>query len=271
MTCRSLLPALSCSRICRRRSSARSALESASVWFWHTRQRSSSASAITRFSRTGSSDIGGASFPTAKAALSAKARKRRTLLTLELAHERNDLLLEDLRRHRADALVADHAALVDHIGLGHAVDPVVDADLAVGVEEGSAIGIAVAHKPAHALDALVLVVEPIERRAADLGIAHQRLVLFAAGDAPGGPHVEEPDLAELLLRGERLVRLLQERQLECRRRLADEGRGHLARIQVQPRGEHQHQRAEDAEHPEDALVHANASATLFGIFFRETR
>src|SRR3954468_17209661 len=262
MTCRSLAPALSWSRICRRRSSARSALESASVWFWHTRQRSSSASAITRFSSAGSSAAGAASLPLAKRVKLARKTRAKTLFTLELAHQRNDGLLEDLGRQRPDALVADHSALVDHVGLRHAVDAVVDAHLAVGIEERGAGGSAIAREPAHAFGALVLVVQPVERRGAELGIAHQGLVLFAACNAPRSPHVQEPHLAERLLRRESLVRLLQERQLEGGRRLAYERRGHLARVEAQARGEKEHQRAEDAEHPEDALVHAIASANL---------
>src|SRR5581483_567559 len=156
-TCFSLLPAFSCSRIWRRRSSARSAFESASVWFWHTRQRSSAARSSTRFSSAGSSAAGGASAAIARPATS--DRRRKSLLTLELAHERHEGLIEELRRHRADALVADDAALVDHVGLGHPVHAVVDAHPPVRVVEGGAVGVAVAGEPAHALGALVLVVQ----------------------------------------------------------------------------------------------------------------
>ena len=57
----SLLPAAICSRICRRRSTASSALESAIVWFWQTRQRSVSASLTARACATGSFSVGAAS------------------------------------------------------------------------------------------------------------------------------------------------------------------------------------------------------------------
>src|SRR5258706_5887932 len=110
-TSRSLAPRPSCSRMLLRRSTASSALESASVWFWHTRQRSSWATPMTRFSRTGS---GG--FCEKAAPLKARANNnaQKTLLTLELVDQRRDLLRQDLWRHRADLLVADDAALVDH-------------------------------------------------------------------------------------------------------------------------------------------------------------
>src|SRR5437868_14491657 len=126
-TSRSLAPRSSWSRMVLRRSTASGALESASVWFWHTRQRSSDARSATRFSMAGSS------LPSARAEkASAATQARKNLLTLELFDERDDLLRHDLGRHGADLLVADHAFLVDHVGLWHAVDAVVDAHFAVG-------------------------------------------------------------------------------------------------------------------------------------------
>src|SRR3954468_7504511 len=130
----SLAPRLSWSWIWRRRSSASSALESASVWFWQTRQRSSAATAITRLSSSGSSDTESASLPKAEKQTAARTR-RRTLFTFQLAHQRQHGLFHDLRRERPDALVADHAFLVDQVGFRNAVDAVVDANLAVQVEE----------------------------------------------------------------------------------------------------------------------------------------
>src|SRR3989338_4361117 len=58
----SLCPASSFSRTWFRRSFARSASDSAIVWFWHTRQRSSAEIAITRSSSSGSAAAGAASF-----------------------------------------------------------------------------------------------------------------------------------------------------------------------------------------------------------------
>src|ERR1700730_321250 len=103
----SLAPRFICSRMLSRKARARSACESASVWFWHTRQRSSEASAMTRFSRTGSSSP--------KTCTEKRIRKRKTtaLFTRQLAYQRRYFLRRDLLRHGADALVADHALLVD--------------------------------------------------------------------------------------------------------------------------------------------------------------
>src|SRR6185503_8004652 len=153
-TSRSLAPFASCSRMLLRRSTASSALESASVWFWHTRQRSSVETCMTRFSR----------FSSARSGTETNARTSSSLLTLQLAHQRHDALRHDLRRDRADLLVADDALLVDHVGLGHAVHAVVDADLAVQVLERSAVRVAVALEPLQPVVALVLVVEAVERR-----------------------------------------------------------------------------------------------------------
>src|SRR4030095_6937597 len=109
---RSLLPALSCSRIWFRRSTASGALESASVWFWHTRQRSSCASVVTRRSRFGSSCA--RERPARPIAISIINRK--SLATLgELLDQGTQLLLGDLRRERADVLVTDDALAVDDV------------------------------------------------------------------------------------------------------------------------------------------------------------
>src|SRR5689334_13798257 len=124
----SLRPCRTISRISSRRSLARPALESAIVWFWQTRQRSSAESDITRASIAGSAAAGAASLATAAASQASAAKRTSSLATLELLHQGQHLVPDDLRRERPDALVADHPALVDHVGLGHAVDAVVDAD-----------------------------------------------------------------------------------------------------------------------------------------------
>src|SRR3954463_3251334 len=136
MTCSSLAPPFICSRMLLRRSTASSALESASVWFWQTRQRSSEESVMTRFSMTVSS---AAKRETVRIDRTAKS----SLFTAELAHERHDLLRRNLLRDGADALVADHALLVDHIGFGDAVDAVVDADATRAVVDGKQERIAI--------------------------------------------------------------------------------------------------------------------------------
>src|SRR6266404_4636990 len=149
-TSRSLAPRASCARIWLRRSTARPAFDSASDWFWHTRQRSSAARSMTRLSSDGSSAPA-----TETASNNAKA-----LLAIKFIQQGNQLVAHQLAGDRADALVA-------------------------------------------------------------------------AGDAPRGPYVEDPHPALQVLLGERLVGLLQHRQLEVRRRLADQRRGNLARIEPQ--------------------------------------
>src|SRR5688572_9073553 len=119
-TSRSLAPFASCARISLRRSTASGAWESASVWFWHTRQRSSSASAATRLSR---SELCASALP--------QNINNMSSLAIERLHQRLQLALRYLGRERADVLVADHALAVDDVGLGHAVDAVVDRDAAL--------------------------------------------------------------------------------------------------------------------------------------------
>src|SRR6185436_7810276 len=104
-TSRSLAPFASCSRISLRRSTASGALDSASVWFWHTRQRSSSANAAVRLSRSSPAQ-----------AAEARTNSMKNLATAQLLHQRHDLLLRVLPRERTDVLVADHALAVDHVG-----------------------------------------------------------------------------------------------------------------------------------------------------------
>src|SRR5687767_8194767 len=121
----SLAPPLSCSRTWLRRSTASGACESASVWFWHTRQRSSFDSCMTRFSKAGSS---------AGKAIKGNNSKTRNLATFaQCLNQRLQLLLRDVARERSDVLEADDAALVDDVGLGHAVDAVVDRDASCDV------------------------------------------------------------------------------------------------------------------------------------------
>src|SRR6266705_537247 len=235
------------------RSSASGAFESARVWFWQTRQRSSAASVMTLCSSAGSAAAGAASFANAHEAVAIRSRNGKTLSTAEFFHQRQQLFLEDLLRESADAFVADDAELVDHVGLGHAGDAVVDADPAVCVVDRKTVGIAHAFQPRQAVFALVLVVESVERHGAARGEVEEHGVLLAASDAPGGPHVEDPDLAEHVLLGEGLRRLVQLRQLEMRRRLADEGRGYFARIERETDCEQNDQRREDAEREDEAI------------------
>src|SRR5688500_3118201 len=158
------MPCSSFSRTCPRRSTASGAFETAIVWFWHTRQRSSCETSITRLS---SSLVGGASPANAPQPSAAKTARRKTLrIALELCQERQDLALEHLRGHRTDLLVADYAALIDHVGFGHAVDAVVDPHGAFHVVGRRLVRIAVALEPAQGIRTRVLVVQSVERHPA---------------------------------------------------------------------------------------------------------
>src|SRR3954467_14984890 len=112
-TSRSDLPASSCAWIWFLRSTASGAFDSAIVWFWHTRQRSSWARAAARLSMSCAWAIPGR-----------RRSSNRTLATRELLHERHDLVLHHVGGQRADLLEADDALLVDDVGLRHAVDAV---------------------------------------------------------------------------------------------------------------------------------------------------
>src|SRR5260370_5271747 len=142
MISESLAPCRIFSRTWFLRSWASGAFESAMVWFWHTRQRSSEASVKTLCSSAGSAAAGAASFAYTHGTVAARSRNARTLSTAELLHQGQQLFLDDLGRKRADTFVADDAELVDHVGLGNAVDAVVDADLAFEVVDRELVGVA---------------------------------------------------------------------------------------------------------------------------------
>src|SRR5712691_11846335 len=222
-TSRSLAPRASCSRIWLRRSTARPAFDSASDWFWQTRQRSSAARSMTRLSSAASS---------AKAT-EAATRNAMALFAIEFIDQRDELFLDQLVGDRADALVADHAALVDDVGLRHAVYAVIHADPAVEIEGRQPVRVAEALQPAERIVARVLVIESIQRCRGALRELDQHRMLVAAGDAPRSPYVEDPHPALQVLLGKRLVGLLQHRQLEVRRRLADQRRRDFPRVKPQ--------------------------------------
>src|SRR6267142_3864390 len=252
MTSRSLFPSRILSRTWFLRSSASGAFDSARVWFWHTRQRSSSASAITRFSSTGSAAAGAASLAAIGAASETSSRKASGLGTVELFHQRQQRVFDDLRRERPDALVANDPGLVDQVGLGDAVDAVVDPDPAVEVEDRDLVGIAHAFQPGEAVLALVLVVEPVDRHRAARGEIEQHWVLLAAAHAPGRPDVEHPHLAAHVALAEGLRGLVQFGKLEMRSGLADERRGHFARIELESDTEQRNQGDENGDRDSEA-------------------
>src|SRR4051812_15604727 len=153
-TSRSDLPAENCSRIWLRRSTASGAFESAMVWFWHTRQRSSCARLVTRRSRPAS----------CASAQPSHKKTARLAARIELPHERLHFVAHHVGAERPDVLVANHALAIDDVGLRHAVDAIVDADASVAVEGDELVGVAVALEPGQCVIARVLVVQADERR-----------------------------------------------------------------------------------------------------------
>src|SRR5262245_59000221 len=78
-------------------------------------------------------------------------------------------------------------------------------------------------------------------------------MLLPARDAPRGPDVEQPDLSQHVLAHELLLRSVQLRELERRRRLADERGGHFPRLQVEADEEEPEQHHEHTEWEEEAI------------------
>src|SRR5262249_33747 len=186
--------------------------------------------------------------------------------TIELFDERQQGVLHDLRGEGADALVADHALLVDQVGLGNAVDAVVDADQAVEVEDRDFVRVAPALQAREAVLALVRVIEPVYRHVAAFREVEQHRVLLAATDAPRCPDVQHPHFAEHIALAEGLVGLVQAGQLEVGRGLAYERRGHLARVELEADAQqdkkHDEYRDGDGETVHRAAAMAYCSAWL---------
>src|SRR5678815_5541151 len=251
-TSRSVFPSRRSSRMRFLRSIASVACESASVWFWHTRQRSSSASAMTRFSRIGSSATGEAA--NADSVIEIASKTKASLRTLQLLHQRQDALAHDLGSKDADALVADDALAVDDEGFGYAVDAVVHAQAPLSIVQRKRVGVAEAPEPGERLVGFVLVVEPDDRRGAGARERRECGMLLAARHAPRGPYVQDPHFAGERVRGDALFGRAQRRQLERWRLLADERRRQLARVERQSRAEERRGDAEECERNEAPAV-----------------
>src|SRR3972149_3316548 len=188
-----LMPCPIFSRIWFFRSIASGAFESAMVWFWHTRQRRSCASVVTRFSSADSvvKDSAARAVPP-NVYIAINATRMRLRIAVQFSHQGENLVAHNLGSDHADALVADDAFLVDQKRLRHAVDAVIDPDATVVVVRGESVGNSELGKPPQAVLALVLVVEPDERHHLGAGQFDQHRMLLAAGPAPGRPDVEQP-------------------------------------------------------------------------------
>src|SRR5690606_12970253 len=80
---------------------------------------------------------------------------------------------------------------------------------------------------------VVLPVQAVDRNAARPRELEQVRVLLAAADAPRGPHVEQRQLAREVVAADLALGLLEARQAELRRRLTDERRRDVARVEVE--------------------------------------
>jgi hypothetical protein len=158
-------------------------------------------------------------------------------------------------------LHANDAVAVDDEGLRDAIDAEVEADAAVLVEERRVVGIAEARQPRARVGAGVLVVESVDRHDALLRELEQQRVLFAAGDAPRGPDVEDERLALEVFEAHGLGGVVEPGEGELRRRLVDQRRGHFPRVALQADGEDDRQRQEGAERDQEPEpLHAVAAA-----------
>src|SRR5690606_31318826 len=110
---------------------------------------------------------------------------------------------------------------------------------------------------------LVFPVETMDRHLAFLGELHPDRMLDPAGRAPGREDVDKRRLALGQVRGgESLIPPFDWRQLEARHRLADQGRGDLARAQRQAGIERAGNEGEDQKRYENAQAHAYSAGAM---------
>ncbi len=151
-----------------------------------------------------------------------------------------------LLRHGRNEFV-NHAALPVHqVGLRRAVDAPIDRRASIAVECHGLIGIAELLKPLLGLVALVLPVEPDDRHDVLLRDLEQRLVFFAAGNAPGGPDIQDIHLPLQRRVADGALGIQDIGERELRRRLADQRRGQRVDVAawVQAKREQNDQRDE---------------------------
>ena len=160
---------------------------------------------------------------------------------------------------------AHDALLVDDKGFRHAVNTPVDAGAPFGVEGRSQIGVAEVIQPGQAISALVLVIEAVNRQQTPLGQRHQLRMLLAAGNAPTGPDIEHPDLAEQVFALEFAFGVVEPGQSQRRGNLAEQGTWHFTRIQAQPAPQHDHQDQKNRQRQQQLpLFHRTAAFSVMG-------
>src|SRR5690606_11280563 len=159
--------------------------------------------------------------PAASAAARLRGRSRRHP---DRVQRRQQAALDRGLVDRPDVLPAHDALGVDQEGFRRAVDAPVDRLAAVVIHQHQPVGIAELLQPAHRIAVLVLPVIADHADALGLGDAGDHRMLDPAARAPAAPDVEQVGLAAQLARIEQAPRLVQDRQRELRRRLADQGR-----------------------------------------------
>src|SRR6185369_8988141 len=247
MTSLSERPWRSISRTWFLRSIARSAWESARFWFWHTRQRRTSASDWTLASSTGSTATVGASPAWTSEQHAARRITVRNLRTVQLLHQRDDLFAQYAGRYRTNMFHANYPCFINYKCFRNAVDPVVDSGFPITIPYRQTIGITMFRQPGFGRLPIVLVVQSDDGNHVMPGQIEQYRVLLTTGDTPRCPDVQQPHLPPHVLRREMLIGRLQLAQTEGRRRLADERRRHLARIQAQAHRQKTNQHDEQNE------------------------
>ena len=112
-----------------------------------------------------------------------------------------------------------------------AVNTKVQAENAVGIEQCVPIGIASFFQPVQTVAARIFVIQADDWNSLS-GQLQQHRVFVAAGDAPGGPDVQQVWFIESGSLGRSPWRL-QKLKVECRKRFADQGRRDFSRIALQ--------------------------------------
>src|SRR5437588_9235619 len=82
-------------------------------------------------------------------------------------------------------------------------------------------------------------------------------MLFATGDTPSAPKIQQPNFSAHVLRRQRLRRIVKLRQLKSRRGFVDERRRNLMRIATSQKdnAESKYQHKKERERNEDELFH----------------
>src|ERR1700729_2653864 len=103
--------------------------------------------------------------------------------------------IDIFRRHRADQFVQNRAVAPDDKSFGHAIDAPFDRGAAIAVDADDAERVAVAAEEAPRVVGCVLVVDADQLQPLVLAELRQQRRFVVAGHAPGGPDIDQADLA----------------------------------------------------------------------------